>query len=93
MNRIVLSHYIGEEAGMNKKQADQVLESIMFVITAALQKGGKVTISGFDTWSVVHKKARIGTIPSTGENISVAAKKVVKFTPSNLLNAKMEIVH
>ena len=90
MNRTVLSHYIFEEAGLTKKQADRVLESIMANITAALKKGNKVTLNGFGSWSVVRKDARTGMNPSTGQSNSVSAKNVVRFAPSDILNRNMK---
>ncbi|SEC74693.1 DNA-binding protein HU-beta [Maribacter dokdonensis] len=92
MNRTVLSHYISEEAGLTKKQADRVLESIMANITTTLKKGNKVTLNGFGSWSVVRKDARTGMNPSTGQSISVSAKNVVRFAPSDILNRNMKDV-
>ncbi|WP_424004521.1 HU family DNA-binding protein [Maribacter sp. IgM3_T14_3] len=92
LNRTVLSHYISEEVGLTKNQADRVLESIMDNITIALKNGNKVTLKGFGSWSVVRRDARVGINPSTGQRIFVSATNVVKFAPSDILNRNMKDV-
>jgi DNA-binding protein HU-beta len=49
-------------------------------ITEALQKGGKVSLIGFGTFSVAERKARKGRNLQTGKEIKIAAKKVPKFS-------------
>jgi DNA-binding protein HU-beta len=48
-------------------------------ITSALSKGQKVTITGFGTFSVSKRAARMGVNPRTGEKIKIKATTVPKF--------------
>jgi DNA-binding protein HU-beta len=44
-----------------------------------------VTLTGFGSFSVVERAARIGRNPSTGAQITIPAAKKVKFAPGKFL--------
>ena len=48
-------------------------------IVAALKAGDKVTFTGFGTFSVSEKAARVGRNPQTGAEIKIPAKMAIKF--------------
>ena len=54
-------------------------------MTAGLKAGEDITLVGFGTFSTGERAARQGRNPQTGETISIAAKKVVKFKPGKAL--------
>ncbi len=76
-----------EEAKITKAAAAKALDVAMGTITEAIRKGGKVTFTGFGTFSVVERKARKGRNPQTGKEIKIAAKKVPKFSAGAGLRA------
>ena len=47
--------------------------------------GSKVTLPGFGTLKVVHRKERNGRLPNNGEFISIPATHVVTFRPGKAL--------
>ncbi len=70
---------MAESSGISKKQATEALESFMVTVTTHLQAGEKVSFSGFGTFSVSDRKARIGRTPQTGAQINIPATKVPVF--------------
>jgi len=69
-----------KDAGISKSNANAVLNSFLDGITKELKKkDGKVTLIGFGTFSKVHRKARKGRNPNTGEAIKIKASNAVKF--------------
>lgn len=70
---------MAESSGITKKQATEALESFMGTVTRNLQNGEKVSFSGFGTFSVSDRKARIGRNPQTGAQIDIPATKVPVF--------------
>ncbi len=63
----------------SKKHSEEVVDFVFDTITNALGKGDEVAISGFGSFVVKHRKARMARNPKTGEMVQVAAKKVPKF--------------
>ena len=89
MNKGDLIDKIHDGAGVTKAQAAEALDAVLGGITGALAKGGKVTLVGFGTFSVVKRAARKGRNPRTGEEIKIKAKKVVRFKPGKELSDKV----
>ena len=78
---------VAEEIKISKAAAAKALAVITDSITQVLQKGGKVALLGFGTFSVAARKARKGRHPRTGKEIKIAAKKVPKFSAGAGLKA------
>ena len=74
----------------SKKEAEKAVNTIISAIAGTLKKGGRVSLVGFGSFSVVKKAARKGRNPQTGKEIKIKAKKVPKFTPGKALK---EAVH
>ena len=66
-------------AGISKAAAKKALESMLGGVSSTLRGGGRVSLVGFGSWSVSHRRARAGRNPQTGATIQIAAKNVVKF--------------
>ncbi|NOY88643.1 MAG: HU family DNA-binding protein [FCB group bacterium] len=64
---------------MSKKQAGEALTAFMSGDTNQLKKGKKVSFSGFGSFSISKRKARVGRNPQTGATINIPATKVPVF--------------
>ena len=68
-----------------KKHAQAVVEAVFDTITKTMGKGEDVAITGFGTFRVVKRAARMGVNPRTGEKIQIAASIKPKFRAGKLL--------
>jgi DNA-binding protein HU-beta len=85
MNKANLIDEMASHAGITKTAAAAALDSLLGGIASTLRDGGKVTLVGFGTFSVSHRKARSGRNPQTGASIWIGAKNVPKFTAGKAL--------
>ena len=69
----------------SKKDAQEVINCIFESMEKALKKKESINITGFGTFSVNKRKARTGRNPRTGEEIKIAARNVMKFSPGKAL--------
>ena len=79
MHKTDLIKAIANDTGFPQKDASSFLETFLKVVTKALKKGDRVALVGFGTFAVAKRNARKGRNPQTGNEIKIAAKKVVKF--------------
>lgn len=79
MNKTDLVNGMAESAGITKAAAKKALEALLKDIEGAMQKGKRVSLVGFGSWSVTRRAAREGRDPRTGKVIKIKAKNVVKF--------------
>ena len=69
----------------SKKDVQTAVDVVLSGITEALGKGDAVSLVGFGTFKVTKRKARKGRNPQTGEEIYIAASKVLKFVAGKAL--------
>lgn len=73
-----------------KKQSDQAVSAVFDSITKALSQGEDVAITGFGTFKVARRAARMGVNPKTGEKIQIAASVKPKFRAAKLLKEAVQ---
>ena len=79
MNKTQLIDAMASDAGVSKAAAKKALDSFLIDVEGALQKGKRVSLVGFGSFSVSRRAARDGRNPQTGATIKIKAKNVVKF--------------
>ena len=79
MNKAELIEAVATESGLSKADAKRALEAFVSTTTNALKAGDKVALVGFGSFSTSQRSERKGRNPQTGVEITIAAKKVVKF--------------
>jgi DNA-binding protein HU-beta len=79
MNKTELISQIAESADISKRAAGDALQGFMQAVAETLEKGEKLSLIGFGTFSVSERSARTCRNPQTGKSMKISAKKVVKF--------------
>ena len=75
-----------KEVGIEtKKQAQEVVDCVFDTIVKTLGRGEEIAISGFGTFRIVKRAARMGVNPKTGEKIQIAASTKPKFRAGKVL--------
>lgn len=90
MNKAELVEAMAENANISKADAKRALDAFIDTTSAALKKGDRVALVGFGSFSVSERSARKGRNPQTGKEITIKAKKVVKFKPGAELSTKVK---
>ena len=74
-----LVRQLAEKSEVNNKVARTMLDTLAQTAIAEVKKNGVFVLPGIGRLVRVDRKARMGRNPATGEQIKIAAKKVVKF--------------
>lgn len=80
MNKQELIDAVAATTGSSKAMTGEAIDAVIEAITRAVAKGDNVQLIGFGSFSQGTRAARTGRNPSTGQEISIAAAKTVKFT-------------
>ena len=89
MSKTQLVDFIAEEAGLTKADAARALEAMMKGVVKGLKEEGKVTITGFATFTSKHKEASTGRNPRTGETVTIAARNAVVIKAGSKLKEEL----
>lgn len=81
LTRADLAEMLNRQIGLSKSESGNVVESLLDHISAALELGENVKISGFGTFSLRDKRERIGRNPKTGIEVPIAPRRVLTFRP------------
>ena len=76
-----------EEHGFSKRMAIDIVESFFEEIKHSLERNEPVKLSGFGIFELRDKSERPGRNPKTGEEVPIAARRVVTFRPGQNLRA------
>jgi DNA-binding protein HU-beta len=74
-----LGTMLAEKQELSKKQANEIIEDLIVMISKQLKKGVRVRLNGLGVLQVRKRAARMGRNPATGEAIKIKASKKVAF--------------
>ena len=74
----IIDHLVADNR-MQRRQAREVLETLLSLMKKSLADDGHLMISGFGVFEVAQKAERLGRNPYTGERLLLSARRVVTF--------------
>lgn len=90
VTRAEVTDAIVREVGLTRQELSDLLDRTLDMIGAALEHEDEVKLSRFGNFVVRSKSAREGRNPKTGEEATIAARRVVTFRPSPMLKTKVD---
>ncbi|MEZ5947350.1 MAG: integration host factor subunit alpha [Hyphomonas sp.] len=90
ITRAEVTDAIVREVGLTRQESSDLLDRTLDMIGAALEVENEVKLSRFGNFVVRSKAAREGRNPKTGEEATIAARRVVTFRPSPMLKALVD---
>jgi len=89
MTKADIVEKIYDKVGFSKKESAELVEVVFDIIKNTLEKGDKIKIAGFGNFVVKEKADRRGRNPQTGEEITISARKILTFKPSQVLKSSL----
>ena len=77
------------DTGLSKNQSADLVDSLLEIIKSTLEGGEDVLVSGFGKFCVNEKAERRGRNPATGEDLTLAPRRVVTFKCSEKLRERI----
>lgn len=90
LSKALMADALCNAVELSKPDAKDIVEQFFEEIRFALESGQHVKLSGFGNFTLRDKPQRPGRNPKTGEEIPVAARRVVTFKPGLKLKTKIE---
>ena len=87
MNRNELITGVANKAGIPRSQAENVIDALGDVVTEAVQRGEKVSLTGLLSIERVLRAPRTGRNPQTGEPLAIPAGYSVRLSCGSRLKA------
>jgi len=81
MNKNDLAEAVALGADISLSKGEEVLKILLEIIEKQLTNNTSVQLSGFGTFSVKTRSARVGRNPKTGDSIQIGPSVAIRFTP------------
>ncbi len=90
LTKAALADMLYDNIGLNKREAKDMVDALFDLITEQLVSGEDVKITGFGNFQIRSKSPRPGRNPRTGEEVPIAARRVVTFHASPKLKDQVQ---
>lgn len=90
MNKTEWIAAAAERAGLPKKDAERIIAAALDIAAETLEAGERVQLSGFGSFEIRDREARVGRNPHTREAVEIPASRVPVFKPSKVLKERVE---
>lgn len=78
-----------KQTQLAQKDVDLAVKNIIDYMSQSLEKGERIEVRGFGSFSLHHRKKRVGRNPKTGAKVSLPAKYVPHFKPGKDLRDRV----
>ena len=85
LTKAALVEEVAHVAGLTKKRAEIIVDTVFGNIVEALQHGEKVELRGFGSFRFRRREPRRGRNPRTGDRVDVPPRRVPYFKPGKEL--------
>src|SRR5689334_5930721 len=89
MTKADIVEKVKEKIGFCKEESSELVELVFDTMKTVLELGEKIKVCGVGNFVDRRKKERIGRNPQTGSQITISARKVLTFRPSQVLKAML----
>ncbi|MEO7915267.1 MAG: integration host factor subunit alpha [Novosphingobium sp.] len=89
LTRADLADAINRKVGLSRAESLTLVESILNLMSDALEAGENVKVSGFGTFLLRDKSQRVGRNPKTGVEVPITPRRVMTFRASQMLKDRV----
>lgn len=79
-----------KQTQFSQKDVEIAVNQIVDSMIETLSQGERIEIRGFGSFSLHHRKARVGRNPKTGETVELSDKRVPHFKPGKSLRERVD---
>jgi integration host factor subunit beta len=80
-----------EQNQLGYRDVELAVKVILESLTSALSGGERIEVRGFGSFTLHHRRARVGRNPKTGNSVTVPDKHVPHFKPGKELRQRVDI--
>lgn len=83
--------HLMDTLGLSKQQGRMIVDAFFAEMVETLVAGRDIKLSGFGNFTLRDKPARPGRNPKTGDEVTIAPRRVVTFKAGNKLREQINI--
>ena len=87
----LIERLMDESSSMQSRDVEVAVKELLEYMAQTLQRGERIEIRGFGSFSLHYREPRVGRNPKTGQSVQLEGKYVPHFKPGKELRDRVEL--
>lgn len=87
----LIENLVAKNPTLQLKSVDDSIRELLEQIMQTLEKGERVEVRGFGSFSLHYRQSRVGRNPKTGDSVKLSAKYVPHFKAGKELKERVDL--
>jgi len=87
----LIERLMDESSSMQSRDVEVAVKELLEYMAQTLQRGERIEIRGFGSFSLHYREPRVGRNPKTGESVQLEGKYVPHFKPGKELRDRVDL--
>ncbi|QTM00154.1 integration host factor subunit beta [Mannheimia sp. ZY171111] len=88
----LIERLIAQNSSLQIKTVENCVKEILEHLTLTLEKGERIEVRGFGSFSLHYRQPRVGRNPKTGDSVELSEKYVPHFKPGKDLKERVDLM-
>ncbi|QLB40610.1 integration host factor subunit beta [Mannheimia pernigra] len=88
----LIERLIAQNSSLQIKTVENCVKEILEHLTLTLEKGERIEVRGFGSFSLHYRQPRVGRNPKTGDSVVLSEKYVPHFKPGKDLKERVDLM-
>lgn len=87
----LIENLVVKNPSLQSKSIDESVKELLEQMISALEKGERIEVRGFGSFSLHYRQSRLGRNPKTGDSVKLSAKYVPHFKAGKELKERVDL--
>lgn len=87
----LIERLMDQSPDMQSRDVEVAVKELLEYMAQTLQRGDRIEIRGFGSFSLHYREPRVGRNPKTGESVQLTGKYVPHFKPGKELRDRVDL--
>jgi integration host factor subunit beta len=87
----LIERLMDESSSMQSRDVEVAVKELLEYMAQTLQRGERIEIRGFGSFSLHYREPRVGRNPKTGQSVQLEGKYVPHFKPGKELRDRVDL--
>lgn len=88
----LIESLVAKNPNIQAKVVEECVKEVLEHLSITMEKGERIEVRGFGSFSLHHREARVGRNPKTGDKVQLSAKYVPHFKPGKELKERVDLI-
>lgn len=88
----LIESLVSKNPSLQVKTVEDCVKEILEQLSLTLEKGERIEVRGFGSFSLHYRKPRVGRNPKTGDSVELSAKYVPHFKAGKELKERVDLI-